>query len=141
MIDRQEFYHGAAIIKLLEDKRCEKVRKQDFGYTVNDEIFIFLKYSTKGRSPWRFSFSESDIECLNLLAGSFRKIILALICGGDGICSISWKEATGLLGNEAGWIAARRNFNEQYAVSGPRGKLNHKISLNEWPSKIFQNQQ
>ena len=137
MIDKQEFYHGVAIIRLLEDGHCQKVRKHDFGYTVNDEVFVFLKYSTKSRSPWRFTFRSDEVERLNSLASSFRRIALALICGGDGICAISWRKAVELLGNDAGWISARRNFNEQYGVAGPNGKLDGKISLREWPLIIF----
>ena len=140
MIDKQEYYHGAAIIRLLEDERCQKVQKHSLGYTVNDETFIFLKYTTKSRSPWRFSFSRDEIESLNAIANSFRRIILVLICSGDGICTISWQEASKLLGNDAGWISAKRNFNEQYGVAGSQGKLKGKISLREWPSIVFRNQ-
>ena len=139
MIDKQEYYHGAAIIRLLEDERCQKVQKHNLGYTVNDESLIFLKYSTKSRSPWRFSFSSDEIERLNSLANSFRKIIIVLICGGDGICTISWQEAAGLLANDAGWISAKRNFNEQYGIAGSQGKLKGKVSLREWPSIVFGN--
>jgi hypothetical protein len=140
MIDKREFYHGVAIVRLLEDERCQNIKKRDFGYHVNDEIFIFPKYSTKSRSPWRFSFSKDDAERLNSLAGSFEKIVIVLICGGDGICTIDWREAADLLGNDAGWISAKRNFNEQYGVAGPLGKMNRKVSLREWPSIIFEKQ-
>jgi hypothetical protein len=138
MIDKQEFYHGAAIVRLLESPHCQRVRKHDPGYTVNDHTFIFLKYSSKSRSPWRFSFSRDEAERLNFLTSSYRKIVVALICGGDGICAITWPEAADLLGNEAGWISARRNFNEQYGVAGPRGKLENKVSLRQWPSIVFE---
>lgn len=140
MIDKQEFYHGAAIICLLEDERCQKVQKHSLGYTVNDETFIFLKYATKSRSPWRFSFSRSEIESLNTISNSFKKIILVLICGGDGICSILWQEASELLGNDAGWISAKRDFNKQYGVAGSQRRLKGKVSLREWPSIVFGNQ-
>jgi hypothetical protein len=138
MIDKQDFYHGVAIVRLLESEHCQRVRRHDVGYTVNDETLIFLKYSTKLRSPWRFSFSRDDSERLNSLAGSFRKIVIALVCGGDGICAIAWREAAELLGDDAGWISARRNFNEQYGVAGPRGKLKNKVSLRQWPSIVFE---
>jgi hypothetical protein len=140
MIDKREFYHGVALIRLLEDARCQRVQKRDFGYDVNGKTFIFLKYSTKSRSPWRFSFSRDETERLNSRAGSFRKIVIVLVCGGDGICAITWREAAELLGNDAGWISARRNFNEQYGVAGPRGKLEGKVPLGQWPSIVFEDQ-
>jgi len=139
MIDKREFYHGAALICLLEDARCQQVRKHEFGYIVNDAAFVFLKYTTKPRSPWRFSFSVDEVQRLNLLASQFRKIIIAMVCGGDGICAVSWRDASNLLGNNTGWISARRKFKEQYAVAGQVGQLHGKVSLNEWPSVVFGN--
>ncbi len=140
MIDKREFYHGVAIVRLLEDERCQRVQKRDCGYDVNGEVFIFPKYSTKSRSPWRFSFSKDDTEKLNSLASSFGKIVIVLVCGGDGICAVLWREAVNLLGNDAGWISAKRNFNEQYGVAGSQGKMKRKISLRDWPSIIFEKQ-
>ena len=138
MIDKREFYHGVILNRLLEDGRCQRVQKHEFGYVVNDTVFIFLKYSTKSRSPWRFSFSSDEIKRLNLLAGKFQKIIVTMVCGGDGICAISWREASSFLNDKAGWISARRKFNEQYGVAGQAGKLRGKVPLNEWPLIIFE---
>ncbi len=140
MIHKQEFYHGVAIIRLLESEHYQNVQKHNLGYTVNNETFVFLKYSTKARSPWRFTFSRDDTERLNSLANSFKRIVIALVCGGDGICPITYREATELLGNDGAWISARRNFNEQYGVAGPQGKLKNKVSLLQWPSIVFEGQ-
>lgn len=139
MIDKREFYHGAALGRLVEDGRCEHIKKHEFGYTVNEEVFVFLKYTTKSRSPWRFSFSNDDIQHLNLLASQFKNIVIAMICGGDGICAISWRKAADLLGDKSGWISTRRKLNEQYAVAGQVNKLHGKVSLGEWPSIVFEN--
>ena len=138
MIAKKEFYHGAAIIRLLEDKRCQIVRKDDLGYIVNDKTFIFIKYTTKTRSPWTFSFSQGDVEQLNSRAISFKNIVIVLVCGGDGICAVSWCNACRLLGNNAGWISTRRKFNGQYAVAGQADQLHGKVSLNQWPLLVFE---
>lgn len=137
MIDKQEFYHGAAVIKLLDDRRCERIKKNDLGYIVNNEALAFIKYSTKTRSPWRFIFSQEEIDKLISAGDLFNKIIIVFICGGDGICAVSWSKIVELLASEAGWISTRRNFNEQYAVAGSHGKMKGKIPLREWPSIIF----
>lgn len=137
MIDKQEFYHGAAIIKLLEDGRCTNIKKRDCGFVINNEIFIFLKYRTKSRSPWNFNFDSVDIERIRSCARNFRKIIIALICGGDGICPLLWQNAEKILGGKAGWISARRNFNQQYGVEGSECSLKGKVSLKEWPEIVF----
>jgi len=139
MIEKREFYHGAALVRLLEDARCKRVGKHEFGYIVNDTTFVFLKYTTKSRSPWRFSFSIDEVRRLNLLASQFREIIISMVCGGDGVCAVSWRDASKLLGDKAGWICARRKFNEQYSVAGQAGPLPGKISLRTWPSIAFGN--
>jgi len=138
MIAKREFYHGVAFVRLLEDKRCQTVRKDEFGYVVNDDVFIFLKYSTKARSPWRFTFVPEEVEQLNFRAGSFREIFIVMICGGDGICAVSWCNACILLGSKAGWIAVKRKFDEEYAVAGPMDELRRKVALNTWPSIAFE---
>ena len=138
MIDKQEFYHGVAIIRLLGDVRCRRVQKCDFGYTVNDDVFLFPKYTTKSRSPWRFNFSDEDVKRLNHFANSFSKMIIALICGGDGICAIPWKDCEIILGRKAGWVSARRSFHEQYTVAGSAGALKGKVSLRQWPVIAFE---
>jgi hypothetical protein len=136
MIDKQEFYHGAAITRLLEDPRCERVRRQDFGYSVNEGVFVFLKYSTKGRSPWGFVFSGEEARKLN---GLSARIFTGLICGGDGICAVAWEDVRTLLGEMDGSarIAVRRRFNEQYGVSGPAAELKGKVPVKAWPSLVF----
>ena len=136
MIDKQEFYHGAAIVRLFEDPRCERVRRQGFGYIVNEGVFVFLKYSTKGRSPWGFVFSGEEVRKLN---GITTRIFAGLICGGDGVCAVAWDDVKMLLGKtqRSGRIAVRRRFNERYGVSGPATELKGKIPVKAWPSLVF----
>lgn len=138
MIDKQEFYHGAAILRILEDARCRSVRKQDFGYRINEEVFVFPKYTTKTRSPWRFTFGREELSRLGPLIASCRRIVVALICGGDGICAVPWEDVERVLGGNFGWVSVRRNFNKRYDVAGPAGGLHRKISRQEWPSVIFE---
>jgi hypothetical protein len=136
MIDKQEFYHGAAITRLLEDPRCEQLRRRDFGYAVNEGIFVFLKYSTKGRSPWGFVFSGEEARKLKGISG---RVFIGLICGGDGICAVQWEDVRSLLGEVEGSarIAVRRRFNEQYGVSGPAAEFKGKVPVKAWPSLVF----
>lgn len=139
MIDKQEFYHGAAVVRLFEDQRCKNIKKHNFGYIVNDEIFIFLKYRTKSHTPWSFGFDNNDISRINSLVNSFKRIVVGLVCGGDGICPILWQDAEKILGNNPGSICVRRKFNEQYGVKGSVEAIKGKISLQEWPTIVFDN--
>lgn len=138
MIDKQEFYWGAAIVRLLEHPQFSAIRKHEYGYVVNSSAFVFLKYSTKARSPWGFSFTADELPRLVSLASQYERIVLGLICGGDGICAVDWKRLNPLLGDKPGWISVRRNFNERYGVSGPAGGLDRKVPLQSWPLLLFE---
>lgn len=138
MIDKQDFYHGAALIPLLKDPRCTQITASNLGYIINDSVLVVLKYSTKSRSPWRFSFSNNEVVLLLQPSTNIKKVSLVFICGGDGICAISLRELQEILGDGDGWISAKRNFREQYEVAGPSGILNFKVSLQRWPSLVFE---
>ena len=137
MINKQEFYYGAAIIRLMEDRRCRRLQKHDYGYIINENVFVFLKLRTKSRSPWHFNFSMNELKCIEILAKSFKKTIIVLVCGGDGICAINWLEAKSICDFNNAWISVRRNFREQYKVGGAKGMLDGKISPRRWPSISF----
>lgn len=137
MLDKEDFYHGVVLIKILEDSRFHEIKRSENGYLVNGNLFIFIKYTTKSRSPWRFTFSDPEIHYLNRQAGSIKNLFLALVCGGDGICPVSWKDGERILNNKGGWIAVNRKFNQSYGVSGPFGMLAKKVPVQQWPSILF----
>ncbi len=139
MIDKFGYYHGAALVRLMDDERCRAVKKQGLlGYVVNDEIFVFLKYTTKARSPWGFTFDQEDVDRCSKMAQEFKSVVLGLVCGGDGICGLHWCEAKNLLGDKPGRIATGRNHNQSYSVWGTAGEWKRKISLNRWPLLFFE---
>jgi len=137
MIDKQEFYHGAALIRLLSDPRCKSLTRHQMGYCINGSVFVILKYTTKHRSPWRYTFTNEEINQIHEAAGSFAKTIIIFINAGDGISALSLNELDNVLGSTIGWVSMSREFNEQYAASGSRGSLKHKISLTRWPGFAF----
>ena len=138
MIDKQDFYFGAAIVRILEHPKVAVIQKHEFGYVVNSSVFVFLKYSTNARSPWGFNFSDDEVLRLISLVSTYEKTVIGLICGGDGICAIEWERLNSLLVNKAGWISVKRNFKKRYGISGPLGWLDQKIPLLNWPSLLFE---
>jgi hypothetical protein len=137
MIDKQEFYHGVALVRLLDDNRCREVKKHSIGYIVNNEVIVLLKYTTRSRTPWRFTFTLDEMVSIETLCKGGNRITIAFVCGGDGICAVYAEELYSIMGDNPGWIAIRRNFNEQYGVTGSKGALERKISFKRWPSIIF----
>ncbi|MEK6622390.1 MAG: hypothetical protein AABY74_10755 [Planctomycetota bacterium] len=139
MIDKQEFYHGAALVRLLDDDRCIEVKKHSTGYIINNDVMVLLKYSTRNRTPWRFTFTLDEMINIETLRKGENKIVIVLVCGGDGICAIYADELHTIMGDNPGWIAIRRNFKEQYGVAGPNGDLERKIAFQRWPAIVFEN--
>jgi len=117
------------------------VAKRDEAYVANGDRTVFFKYTVKGHSPWRFTVSADDIDRFNEAAGEFRTCVIALVCGGDGICATSWGATKQLLDGAPGWLAAKRKFGGCYSVSGPRGDLERKVALNQWPGILFDEEQ
>lgn len=138
MIEKQEFYHGAALYKIVEDPRFSIIKYHNGGFATED-TFIMFKYRTKTKSPWRFHLQANEIECLDNEAAKFPRITLAFICGGDGICGVLWQELWPLLDYENAWVSIRRNFNGQYSVSASKGELDRKIPQKRWPGILFAN--
>ena len=85
MIEKQDFYHGAVLIRLLDDRRCKTISRTEIGYLINNHHHLYPKYTTKSRSPWSFTFKFAELEKLEQLTDD---VIVALVCAGDGICSI-----------------------------------------------------
>ncbi|MCF8470237.1 MAG: hypothetical protein K9G48_11305 [Reyranella sp.] len=139
MLDKSTYYHGAAIIPILEDARCRSIRKREYlGYVVNEEVFVFLKYTTKSGTPWRFTFDQEDINRAEKMSREYRHLVFGFVCGGDGVCGVDGPQCRHVLGTKPAWIAAARRHNQRYEVWGTEGALPRKVSLNRWPSLIFE---
>lgn len=137
MIDKADFYHGAALAQALDDARCLEVAKCLPGYLVNNVVLAMIKYTTKTHSPWQFTFSAEDVSRLQHCPDGVDRVVLALVCGGDGICAFSAESACALLNGVAAWIAVKRKFRGRYGVSGPTGKMEKKVAVRRWPEILF----
>lgn len=138
MIDKEEFYRGAALALLLEDFRCKSVRRLGKGGYVVGDTFFQIRFTTKARSPWGFTITESDIERFEVGRHEASTQMLVLVCGGDGICVLRSDEVSKLLGDKPGSVSARRKHNTQYEVRGSSERLNYKIPRNRWPTIVFE---
>jgi hypothetical protein len=137
MIEKLEFYHGAALVRLIEDPRCTRIGKHACGYLINQNRVVAIKYSTKAHSPWGFTFSQDDLTRINKAEEELAGCVVAFVCGGDGVCVLTWTAVVELLGNAPGRIGAKRGFAGCYAVSGPAGEMKGKVAMNRWPAIVF----
>lgn len=131
-IKKQEFYEGAALHLLARNGCIKSIRYDPPLFLVNDEILLLLKYSTKGRSPWGFTFTTDEQWLLESV--SEKKIVIGLVCGADGVASLTYDQYKGIATarNSAIHIACYRGHGEHYEVSGPDGTLGYKVAPSNW---------
>jgi hypothetical protein len=145
MIKEFEFFHGLVFARILHGtKRSLSVKpfqaESNASYVVNDSIGIYIKYTSKRMTPWRFTFMKDHQEEIDLLRSSFTNVFLLLVCNDDGVVCLSYAELKQLLDNQHGiieWISATRYKREMYAIKGSNGELDFKVGQNDFPEKIF----
>ncbi len=132
-IKKQEFYEGAALHLLTRGGKIAGLNYEAPFFTVNNELSVCLKYSTRGRSPWGFTFT-SDEQVLMRNRAKRSDLIIGLICGADGIAAISYRDYREIAPSQksAIHIACYRKHGKHYGVFGPEGELNRKIAPSVW---------
>ncbi len=132
-IKKQEFYEGAALHQLVRGGRITSLKYEPPLFTVNNTFLVCLKYSTRGRSPWGFTFTPDEQHLLRTRAKS-SDLIIGLICGADGIAAISYEDYRAIAGRKksAIHIACYRKHGKHYGVFGPDGELDRKIAPSVW---------
>ena len=137
-IKKQEFYEGAALHLIARTGTVATLKYEAPFFLFNDRLSVLLKYSTRGRSPWGFTFTADEQEILQARAANFKTAI-GLICGADGVAAVSYESYLNIaaLRKAAVHLACFRNHGEHYEVSGPDGPLGKKVSPSSW-QKILQ---
>ena len=132
-IKKQEFYEGAAIHLLARSGNISSLRYDPPFFTLNNDIVVLLKYCTKGRSPWGFTFTR-DEQALLKTRHPGRKIVIGLVCGDDGVAAFTYEEYLSIVPARdcAVHIACYRRLGEHYQINGPEGTLNWKIPPSAW---------
>jgi hypothetical protein len=132
-IKKQEFYEGAALYLLVRTGYITSIRYEIPFFIVNEKLTILLKYSTRVRSPWGFTFTPDEQNNLQNKAAE-NALIIGFICGSDGVASLPFKDFLSIATprNSSIHIACYRGHGEYFDVSGPDGKLNRKVSPSCW---------
>lgn len=145
MIKEFEFYHGIVFARILHGTNKEvKIRpypsSDNASYVLNDKIGIYIKYSSKRLTPWRFTFKKEHQDEIELMQKDLKEVFLLLVCNDDGVVCLSSSELKKILDDQHDpieWITAKRHKREMYSVKGSNGKLGFKIGPNDFPQKIF----
>lgn len=134
MISKRDFYEGAAVRMLLSARETESVVLFRSPFLILDgRLHLYLKYSTKGRSPWGFAFSE-DEQLMMMSVSNSEPLVIGLVCAADGVVALSFEDFATLapISEAAVYISCYRKHGQQYAVKGPAGVLSRKIAPSDW---------
>jgi hypothetical protein len=132
-IKKQAFYEGAALHIVARAGGVTNIKYDAPFFLLNDRLLVFLKYCTKGRSPWGFTFTPSE-QIILAERNAKSEIIIGLVCGADGVAAISYNSYLKLAQPQASalHIACYRQHNEHYEIKGPSGVLSNKVLPSRW---------
>src|SRR5260370_37110457 len=102
-ISKQEFYEGAAIHQLARRGGITSLRYEAPFFTISDRLLVLLKYSTRTRSPWGFTFMPEEQRLLEAKAATAAAVI-GLICGADGGAALPYTAYVEIAPRPAGAI-------------------------------------
>lgn len=132
-IAKQAFYEGAALHLVARSGEITSIQYDAPFFLLNNRFFALLKYSTKGRSPWGFTFWPEEQTLLRKKSNR-NSIVLGLVCGADGVAALTYKSYLTIASPRTSTIrlSCYRQHNEHYEVNGPDGTLPRKISPSTW---------
>jgi hypothetical protein len=142
-----EFYHGVVFTRILHGRKDgSSIRlfrsESNSSYVIDSNIGLYIKYSAKRLTPWRFTFAKDHQSEIEDLRGSLSRVFVLLVCSDDGIVCLAYDELKEILDAEHGrveWISVNRRRREMYSVKGSDGSLEFKIGQNDFPGKLFGN--
>lgn len=144
MIRNFEFYHGAALARLIHSTKPVKIRLYPSGsnasYVVNETIALYLKHSANRMSPWNFSFQKEHQNEIFRLKKRFGDVVLGLICNDDGIVGLTYEELKSIFWGDrksTEWVSVSRKQRHEYSVKGKDGKLKHKVGHQDFLTKVL----
>lgn len=132
-IKKQEFYEGAALHLLARAGGITSIQYESPFFLLNDQLLVLLKYSTRGRSPWGFTFTTDEQVVLQGRWNQF-KIVIGLICGADGVATLTYDAYRSIAAprKSALHVSCYRQHGEHYEVNGPDGTLDGKVAPLNW---------
>jgi hypothetical protein len=130
---KQEFYEGAALYLVAKAGGVKRVQYEHPFFVLNERVSVLLKYSTRGRSPWGFTFTTDEQHGL-AARSTEMKTLVGLICGSDGIAAVAYRSFVGVapVTKISIHIACYRAHGKHYEVRGPLGSLDRKVAPSSW---------
>jgi len=142
-IQEQDIYHGPALMHVVEHpsfKALNKASKVYGHYLINTDRHLFVKYSTKKKSPWQFTFNPIDFKAMvsNNIKGA--KVYIALVCGRSTICALTISELNDIVdltAKSVQTVTVKVPSGGSCHVHGSDGELKNAVAHNAFPTKVF----
>lgn len=140
-----ERYHGIVLTRIVTDASqpiafVPHPSNDKASYAIDGKMGLYIKYSSKRLSPWRFSFLKAHQEAIETLNKMYGQVCVALVCGIDGVAVLTHRELKQVLDEQFDpieSISVKRKRAGMYDVSGSNGKLRFKIAQSDCPKKIL----
>lgn len=145
MISEFEFFHGVVFARMLHATHrqlsIEPYSTSDnAAYVLDNSKGIYIKYSSKRLSPWRFSFQKRHQERILEMKENLGRVFLLLVCNDDGVVVLTFQELKQILDEvheDVEWISVARNRRQMYSIKGSDGALGFKVGRDEFLDKMF----
>jgi hypothetical protein len=133
-ISKQAFYEGAALHLVVRSGEMTNIRYDDPFYCLNKGLLVLVKYTTKGRSPWGFTFTADEQRLLKRKSAKPEGIVIGLVCGDDGVAAVTYEQYVTIASSRqtAIHVACFRRHDEHYEIRGPDGTLPGKVPPSAW---------
>lgn len=133
-LKKQEFYEGAALHRLACMGEIPGIRYHAPFFIFNERLFVLLKYSTRTRSPWGFTFTPDEQMHLSARALERHPLVIAMVCGADGVAAIRYDAYLSIAAQRATAlrVSCGRLHGKHYRITGPDGHLARKVAPSEW---------
>ena len=136
MITDAARYYGAVFSFIIDRSAGSVALRRIFDdcvgfYLVDERLPLLIKYSTRRKGPWSFTFHHDHQEKQQMLYERHGECIVALVCGKDGIVALQHADFRTVLDEffepqEA--VTVRRRHNQMYQVKGRDGQLSRRLS-------------
>lgn len=144
MLKDFEFFHGVVFARITHSGIATTISqfssKDNASYIYNRDLGLYIKFSQKRLTPWRFTFLEEQRQLIQNMKQKLKDVFISFVCNEDGICCINFEEYCAVqcsTGNGVKWVSVERSKGQEYRVRGSDGELHHKIADSEFPSKML----
>jgi hypothetical protein len=101
-IDKQDLYHGAALMQIIEHSQAiiVKMSHKSSEYQISvataprgdENRYIYIKHVARNAEPFRFVFSKQERDFLEIELTRNAPVFVVLVCASSYVCVLNKKQ-------------------------------------------------